>query len=171
MEQPIADLNSKLEWCERGAILEQEFVSKYGENLGLCMNPGKKLDDAEGKYMPDLFSYKYSRVADLKRVTTPFFTARQYGHSPSTAITINIKDLFRYAHKYPQIIIYFWVTWGECQEYGTSVNPINGVWVASLKRIFSLPPKIHQYRGRVDDTSGNAKESLVVDLAKLMRVI
>jgi len=166
----VIHLNDKLAWCKHGDAQELEFVEEYGDRIGLTINPGKAKTD-KGKYLPDLFSYKYSRVADLKRVTTPFFKAQQYNSPPSLTVTMNIKDLFRYGANYPDIIVYFWVTWESQENYGVKVDSIDGIWAAGLKTLYSLKPNIHEYKGRTQDTQGNAKCSLVINLSNLKRVI
>ena len=166
----MIDTEDKLAWCLEGELLEHEFIRVHGERLGLSLNPGKEFDKETGKYLPDLFSYRYSVVSDLKRVTTPFFTAKSYGYLPDTTVTLNIKDVFRYSSKYPQMLIYFWVTWPEQEQYGHAVKAVDGVWVASIKKIFSFQPVIHGYQKREQDTKGNAKCSLLIDLNKMTMV-
>jgi len=164
------ETENKQDWCEKGETYERSFVDTYGQQLGLTLNPGKALDKDNGKYMPDLFSYRYSVVADLKRVTTPFFTAASYGYSPGSTVTINLKDLFRYGAKYPRLIVYFWVTWPEQENYGFKVGAIEGVWASSISNLLALPPAVHNYQKRQQDAAGNAKCSMLVDLSSITRL-
>jgi len=167
----MINTEDKQAWCEAGLKHEFDFVDLCGSMLGLMANPAKLLEP-DGKYAPDLISYRYATVADVKRITTPFFKAGTYGFNPSTTITINMKDLFRYQSYYPRIIIYFWVTWRAQEEYGVLVDSIDGVWATSLKTLFSInSPTTHTYVKRIDDSQGNAKSSLLVDLSKLWRAI
>lgn len=167
----MIDTEDKQAWCDVGLEQEIDFVSRYGDRLGLAMNPGKFRDKVEGKYMPDLFSYRHSRVADVKRIQTPFFTCAKYRMDPSITVTLNIKDLFRYSAKYPDILIYLWVTWPEQTNYSITAQAIDGVWAAGLKTLYGLMPEIHGYQKRQDDTKGNAKCSALIDLTRIRRVI
>jgi hypothetical protein len=45
-----ADLQNKKLWCKDGEKIEEAFVSKYGTQLGLSINPEKSTNP----YAPDL---------------------------------------------------------------------------------------------------------------------
>jgi hypothetical protein len=100
-----------------------------------------------------------------------------YGIDPQYAVTFNVKDGKRYKELYPNIIVIFDVLWDEnsCSMTigGTqySVKPMHHTFAGFLTDIrtaitLSGDKKI-TYRNRVNDTSGNAKESYVFDIRKL----
>ncbi len=102
------DLQDKGPWCEIGASHKEVFIKKYGKLLNLEMNPEKATD----LYAIDLINIKTNRLGDLKTQNTPFFKAgSSYGLDPQFTVTFNVKDVNRYAEKYPDIDIYFWVNW------------------------------------------------------------
>ncbi len=102
------NLQDKGPWCQTGITFEEAFVSKYGADLSLVINPQKQIDP----YVPDLLDTSKGNLADLKTQNTPFFQARtRYNMNPQFAVTFNLKDHRRYNELYPDIDIYFWVEW------------------------------------------------------------
>ena len=164
----------KLAWCEKyGDKTESEFCVNRLFDLDITgyLNPEKK----RNKYVHDLFSIFKT---DLKTIRTPLFKAQElYGIDPQYAVTFNVKDGKRYKELYPNIIVIFDVLWDEnsCSMTigGTqySVKPMHHTFAGFLTDIrtaitLSGDKKI-AYRNRVNDTSGNAKESYVFDIRKL----
>jgi hypothetical protein len=126
--------------------------------MDIQMNPEKK----DNKYVFDLL-YN-GEPADLKTVRTPFFTAWKYRLNPSKTVTLNIKDIVRYK-KYENFTIVFWVNWQAQTKYGTTVDTIDGVWCYTMDDLRSLLPlPTHSYQKRTNDTKGNAKDSVVIEL-------
>lgn len=169
------DLQNKSQWCQYGASIEESFVNQYGEQLDIQINPDKKSDP----FVPDL-RVKDRYLADLKTQNTPFFmAAEKYGINPSYAVVFNIKDHERYASKYPEIIILFWVVWKavRMQDPNTKkeyrVNNINGVWAVNFKKLSQLckSASIHSYAQRQDDNLGNAKASYVLSIKDFKKII
>lgn len=160
------DLQNKTLWCKDGEKIEEVFVSKYGQELDLIINPAKKVNP----YAPDLLKSN-EFIADLKTQNTPFFKANDlYGIDPTYAVVFNRKDAERYWKQYKEIIIYFWVEWHsvkfEMGRYSREVDFLNGVWSINfleLVNLLKLAPE-HTYQQRVNDTKGNAKGSFVLDI-------
>ena len=162
------DNQDKLAWCKYGEKRENEFVERFGSILHLCLNPAKQLDETEGKYAPDLFNYREQRPADLKTITTPFYTANNYGMNPQTTITLNRKDVARYERLYSRILIYFWVNYERSEQFGQVVDELHGIWIASFEKVMRLilVAPIHRYHQRTG-LDGNAKDSYLLDLRSL----
>jgi hypothetical protein len=161
------DLQNKKLWCKDGEDIEEAFVSRYGNQLGLTINPEK----SSNPYAPDLI--KNSNIADLKTQNTPFFKARKlYNIDPSYAVVFNRKDAERYWKLYRDIIIYFWVEWHSVRfvmgNFEQEVEYINGVWsikFIDLVELLKDAPE-HHYQQRLTDKKGNAKSSFVLNLKK-----
>ena len=149
-------------WCKHGSELEKEFVDLTGPQFSL--NPDKTYD----KYTYDLL-YR-GEPADLKSVRTPFFSSGQYGCDPSHTVTFNLKDLHRYQEYYPNITVVFWVVWPSQARFGISVDSIDGVWCYSLDEIATGDAPVHSYQRRRNDTTGNAKSSLLIQLGEQNRI-
>ena len=141
---------NKLFWCDIGAEAEKRFAAPM---LGACsvfLNPAK----IENKYTHDFFIVM---PCDLKTIRTRFNTSSRYGVNSKTGFTINKKDIERYSEKYPDIIIIFDIDYGDFQT-------VRYASLSDLKRaIRSGYAKLHEYQNRVDDVSGNAKSSYVMD--------
>lgn len=161
------DLQDKGPWCSHGASTERVFVERFGQQLGLMINPEK----VKNRYAPDLWNTKTLKRGDLKVQNTPFFQAKpRFGIDPQHAAVFNHKDRVRYKEKYPDIEIYFWVDWVAVRftsgKQAVGVNPLSGVWFipfAELDAILEKAP-LHRYQQRVDDTKGNAKSSYIINL-------
>ena len=160
-----ADLQNKKLWCKDGEKIEEAFVSKYGKQLNLSINPEKSTNP----YAPDLISG--SNIADLKTQNTPFFKAKKlYKIDPSYAVVFNRKDAERYWKLYKGIIIYFWIEWHSVKfvmgTFEQQVEYINGVWSINfidLVELLKVAPE-HHYQQRIADKKGNAKSSFVLDI-------
>ena len=161
------DLNDKMAWCDAGAKAEREFTVGRLHDLGVAswINPAKRTDP----YTHDLF---VSFPADVKTIRTPLFRAGDlWGIDPQYAITFNRKDYDRYKLLYPNIIVLFDVRWEDplIKELGGrlyEVQPMHLTAAASLRQIEQgvRMGKVIEYKGRVNDTAGNAKESYVFDV-------
>ena len=161
------DLQDKNVWCSFGESKESAFVKKYGDSLGVIINPIKKID----KYAPDLLRLQDSRVGDVKLQGTPFFKAQSlYRLDPQYTVVFNYKDMMRYQQLYPEIEIYFWVDWQavrfEQGSFKVVINPMSGVWQISFSELLKVLEKapLHSYMQRKFDTQGNAKSSYVINL-------
>lgn len=160
------DLQAKTAWCRAGESLEEAFVSRFGKQFGVRINPAKRLSE----YDPDLLQND-GRLADLKTQNTPFFKARElYNLDPTYTVVFNEKDIIRYSKKYPNIMIYFWVEWRSVKfvkgDHCLEVDYLNGVYrvpFQKLKEALKDAPK-HYYSQRKNDTKGNAKASFLIDL-------
>lgn len=141
----------KKAWVELGTKAEAHFsMPIFKGGVTVFTNPAK----AENKFTHDLF---FVQPADLKTVRTPFRTADRYGIPSKTAITLNKKDVDRYREKYPHIVIIFDVEYPDFKSIRyASLREINYLIDVGLA-------KLHTYINRVDDQSGNAKESYVLD--------
>jgi len=161
-----SDLQAKSLWCKEGEKIEVAFVKKYGEALGLSINPEK----THNPYAPDLV-YKKEQLADLKTQNTPFFKSKKlYGIDATYAVVFNRKDAVRYYRNYPDIVIYFWIEWHSVKfkmgTYSIEVEYINGVWKIPFRDLIQLlkDAPLHEYQQRKDDKKGNARSSFVLDI-------
>lgn len=142
-------------WCDVGAEMEHEFVKRKFSQVGVKINPNKKDDP----YTHDLV---IGLPCDLKTVRTPWKKSKEFwGIDPRNAVSINRKDLLRYARLYPNIIIIFDVNF----ENHNTVRWAN-LW---MMRRLKLEGKLHQhfYQARVGLNDGNAKSSYVFDVTEL----
>lgn len=157
----------KLAWCAEGQREEQDFVNTVVPHLhrDIIINPEKKTNP----YAIDLVDRGQGRYADLKKQTTPFFTAagKDPRYDPRFTVTFNRKDYERYRELYPGCDIYYWVDWQQLSGYGVSIQPLTGVWVASFASMAALIESgqlyLHQYDHRKTDDV-NAKDSYLFDL-------
>lgn len=157
----------KLAWCQEGQEEEVEFVQTIVPLLGrdIIINPEKVRDPT----VIDLVDRGQRKYADLKKQTTPFFTAAKKDprYQPRYTVTFNRKDYKRYRELYPDSDIYFWVDWQQLSWKDLSVEPLRGVWVARFSdmagRIERGEVPLHSYQRRVDDDV-NAKDSYLFDL-------
>jgi hypothetical protein len=168
----VRDTEDKLAWCADGIEREKDFVVRVAPwlKLDVKINPEKETNP----YAPDLLVN--GKVSDLKSQTTPFFTAkrafktpmRPEGIDPQYAVTFNRKDYLRYKEHYPSLDVYFWVEWRELEGYSIKVRPLVGIYKVPFTQlavsIENGDAKLHQYRRRVADQVGNAKDSYGFDV-------
>ena len=157
------DKEDKDLWCSYGEKVESLFVKEVAPKIELNVeiNPEKKTN----KYAHDLIMDGNKR-ADLKLQSRPFFMSAKYGCDPNKTVSFNKKDYDRYKKLYPDIHIIFWVNWKKESAYGVSVEKKNGVWIFIMKDIddqIKTAP-LHEYKNRVNDNKGNAKDSYLLHL-------
>lgn len=169
-------------WVVHGKELEKVFIRDIAPNVGLVaqMNPEKEIN----RYAPDLIVN--GRLSELKCCMTPFYTASKrisaWGKpsDPMTTVTFDRKDYLRYKEHYPNVDIYFWVSWAD-GEYKTvkgetiKVRSLEGVWRIPFSRLSKLIEMgrypLHEYLHRKDDMDGNSKECYLVDLRDLKHIV
>lgn len=171
-----ASTEDKIAWCEEfGVKTELTFATGRMHEAGIptYLNPEK----IKNKYTHDLFSVFQS---DLKTVRTPLFKAEElYGIDPQFAVTFNVKDGVRYRDLYPNIVVIFDVMWDDpcsivlgARRY--QVDPMHQTYAGFLSDIRSAIQKSGnkkiEYRKRIYDTVGNAKQSYVFDVRHLHRI-
>jgi len=157
-----------MDWCKKGESLEIAFLEQYGAEFKLILNPDKVIKPT----VPDFVHTPSNRLADLKTQNTPFFSSKKlFGLDPQFAVTFNKIDLDRYQQLYPNILIYYSISWLATSivfDSGASikVQPLSGVWGIRLENLLPLcgSQNLHEYKQRKNDTNGNAKDSYVVDL-------
>lgn len=165
----LVSTEDKAWWVEEWRGAEFDFVDRVAPALGLdaVINPAKASDPFAADLVVD------GRVADLKCQRAPFFRAGElYGLDPRWSVTFNRKDFLRYERLYPDLVLFFWVAWLQSslvlRGRVLSVAPIAGVWRVEFSdladRIRSGGVPLHSYQRRVDDLSGNAKDSYLFDL-------
>mgnify|MGYP003329122385 FL=1 len=172
----LNNTEEKSKWCEEyGEKTELAFAVGQMHQVGLptFLNPEK----AKDKYAHDLYTIFQT---DLKSVRTPLFKAQQlYGIDPQYAVTFNYKDGKRYKDLYPNIVVIFDVHWEDnCRMIinglSYSVRPMHHVFAGFLTDIREAIIKSGnhriEYARRVNDESGNAKESYVFDVRNLHRL-
>jgi hypothetical protein len=169
------DTEDKLAWCEKyGEDTEHSFSVGRLYQLGIpgYVNPDKRHD----KFTHDLCGIFQ---VDLKTVRTPLFKAKElYDIEPQFAITFNEKDAKRYKAMYPNILVIFDILWEVTEmEIGGvkySVDPMHitvAGFLSDIRRaVVASGNKRIEYQRRVDDTSGNAKVSFVLDSRRLHRL-
>ena len=158
-------------WYERAEQWEIDFVEKYGEKLGLIINPSKKAN----KYAPDLYILKPSVSADLKLLKEPFYKSQNiYNIPPQHCWTFNPSDFFEYCAKYPdEFGIFIWKNFSDSNNYGVSIVKEETIYYTSLfelKIIIKKYNKIHHYIKRMNDTNGNSYGSHGIDLRLLHKI-
>jgi hypothetical protein len=157
------DKQNKGAWCSYGEEIEKLFIKKVAPKIKLDVkiNPEKKTN----KYAHDLIMDGNKR-ADLKLQSRPFFKSAKYGCDPNETVSFNKKDYERYKKLYPDIKVIFWVNWKKETAYGVDVNEKNGIWIFTLKDIERQIKKapLHEYKNRVNDNKGNAKDSYLLHL-------
>jgi len=167
--QIIHDTEDKSWWVLHGRKKEDTFVDIVAPRIGLdaVINPKKQ----NNPYAPDLIVN--GKISDLKCQNTPFFKAGiLYGIHPRFAVTFNYKDFQNYSNNYPNIDIYFWVSWEITQitirQDLFEIDPLSGVWKIDFKTIQDMISErkvpLHHYQRRRSDNLGNAKDSYIFDL-------
>ena len=123
-------------WCKHGEGLEYEFLERSFDRVKVERNP-----DKDGN--PFTYDMVMRGPCDLKTITTPWRKSQEFwGIDPRNAVSINRKDLRRYARLYP------------------------GLWMMQrLLREGKL--HLHEYLARMGRSDGNAKESYVFDVTLL----
>ena len=146
------DLNDKKSWCREGLRLEEQFIQCQNfTDVSIQMNPSKAGD-------PFTYDMRINMPCDLKTITTPWVhSEKMFGIPSAYAISINRKDLRRYYRLYPNIVIVMDVRYPEYAATHWSD-------MFRLERLVkSGRAKLHEYKGRKDDTNGNAKDSYIFD--------
>lgn len=168
--QAVFNTEDRKQWYAWGENEENDFIAKIVPQLQVDIrrNPEKETY----LWAIDLYDYTNNRPADLKRQTTPFFTAGKYlygeePYDPTYTVTFNRKDYENYNRNYSECDIYFGVDWQQLQYKNISVQKEYGVWRASflkmVKKIKKGEVALHQYIHRVADDH-NAKDSYLFDL-------
>ncbi len=166
IEIDLGDLQDKGPWHKFGEKSEKIFISKYGQELSLDINPQKLADPT----VADLINTSNGKFAELKTKNTPFFKARGlYNHDPQYTVTFDLKDHDNYMKNYPNLEVYFWVSWIAVKFVDTetiTVKPMEGIWKIDFQDLKELNKKapVHEYRQRIGDKLGNSKFSYVLDL-------
>jgi len=142
------DNQDKSAWCRAGERAEADFLAtRQITGVGLSWNPAKQVD-------PYTHDYVAMIPVDLKTMRTPWRKSQElFGIPTDKAVSINQKDLRRYAKLYPNIIIYL------------DVEHSGKLFSLTLDRARKLIDKgkahKHEYLERKDDTAGNAKASYI----------
>jgi len=142
-------------WCKHGEALEGEFLRRAFHRALIERNPDKDQD----KFTHDML---VRLPCDLKTITTPWRKSQEFwGIDPRNAVSINRKDLRRYARLYPEIVIVFDVRFPEHHT-----TRYAGLWM--MQRLLSEGNlHLHTYQARVGRSDGNAKQSYVFDVTLL----
>lgn len=142
-------------WCDLGVKLEHEFIKREFSQAGVKMNPSKSGD-------PYTHDFIIGLPCDLKTVRTPWKKSHEFwGIDPRNAVSINRKDLIRYARLYPNIVIIFDVQFDDHKTVRWAT-----LWM--MHRL-KQEGKLHQhfYQARINSNDGNAKSSYVFDITLL----
>jgi len=143
-------------WVKKGRDMETLFHrTVHLEGCGVSF-PTAKIDDPYGH------DFLLTRPMDLKVQAKPFRTAMErFGIPPRYAISINLKDLQRYAEMYPNIVFVVVVFFeGEVEVRQMTIQ-------RARRLVGNGQAKRHKYINRKNDTSGNGKESFIFDLRDL----
>jgi hypothetical protein len=151
--------DDKQKWCEHGRELEDEFVLRQRfVDVLIGINPDKDSN-------PFTYDMRIDLPCDLKSTKTPWRKAQEmFGIDPRYAVSINQKDLRRYARLYPNIVIVFDVDYPNYRATHWATLDMFRIMLEGGDMA------LHQYGARVDDTQGNAKASYVFDVSKLPRL-
>ena len=151
--------DDKQKWCEHGRELEDEFVLRQRfVDVLIGINPDKNSN-------PFTYDMRIDLPCDLKSTKTPWRKAQEmFGIDPRYAVSINQKDLRRYARLYPNIVIVFDVDYPDYKATHWATLDMFRIMLEGGDMA------LHQYGARVDDTQGNAKASYVFDVSKLPRL-
>ena len=157
-------------WYGIGEEYERQFIEDICPKISLkaMINPKKEKEP----WACDLLVN--GAPADLKRQTEPFYTASKYGFDAQYTVTLNQKDIDRYAAAYdPRVFnIYFWVTWEHSEKFNQKINRMQAVAVASMLTVLNIAEssdaKWHYYQRRGEgDPNRNATNSLLIDIRRL----
>ena len=142
------DNQDKSAWCRAGEKAEADFLAtRKITGIGLSWNPVKQSDQYAHDYIAMI-------PVDLKTMRTPWRKSQDLFDIPTEkAVSINQKDLRRYAELYPNIIIYLDV------EYSGKLFSLT--LDRAKKLIKAGKAHRHEYLERKDDTEGNAKVSYI----------
>jgi hypothetical protein len=152
----------KAAWIRVGDAWEKQFEgSELGSGVAIYRNPAKDRD-------PYAYDFRLGMPCDLKTRRTRFYTADRYNINPYSAITINKNDIDRYREMWPHIVIIFDVRYpNEVDRRGIKYGKLETIRYSPLYYIIDKInrdlAKLHYYEQRVNDRSGNAKESYVLD--------
>lgn len=156
------DTNNKEYWVNLGVEKEEKFLKKYSSALSVIRNPGRAFSD----YVPD-----FAIIADLKSISTPFYTASKYGLDPQYTVSLNVKDVDYYSREYPGIIIIFHVKWETTKYRNIVVKKMDCIYRVSLFHLQYLIAEgtgvLHSYRER---GGNNAKSSYLFDVRFFERI-
>lgn len=142
------DNQDKSAWCRAGERAEADFLAtRQIAGVGLSWNPVKQTD----RYAHD---YVAMIPVDLKTMKTPWRKSQElFGIPSDNAVSINQKDLSRYAELYPNIIIYLDV------EY---TGKLFSLTLSRARRLIAEGrAHRHEYLERKNDNAGNAKVSFI----------
>jgi len=144
--------NDKRAWCEVGARHEIGFIKRrFANGVRFDLNEEKKTGDI---YAPDL---RISAIGDLKMQRVRFRTAYRYGIDPKTAVTLNAKDIKRYAPMSALFLVVFDIDYGDFKS-------VRCAPMREIKRLISKGiAKPFIYKKRLNDKKGNARMSYVFD--------
>ena len=151
--------DDKQKWCEHGRELEDEFVLRQRfVDVLIGINPDKDSN-------PFTYDMRIDLPCDLKSTKTPWRKAQEmFGIDPRYAVSINQKDLRRYARLYLNIVIVFDVDYPDYRATHWATLDMFRIMLEGGDMA------LHQYGARIDDTQGNAKASYVFDVSKLPRL-
>jgi len=136
----------KQSWCDLGLQLEYEFLER---GFPVSLNKQKDHDKFTHDFMIHL-------PCDLKSIRTKWQKSQElFGIQSDYAISINQKDLQRYNHLYPNLIIILDVAWS-----GVYLAPVSH----AIRLIKNGSAKRHEYKNRKNDQRGNAKISWIFDI-------
>ena len=151
--------DDKMVWVEYGRNLEDDFVDEQMfDDVLIGINPAK--DDN-----PFTYDMRIEMPCDLKSAKTPWRKSQEmFGIDPRHAVSINQKDLRRYAKLYPNIVILFDVQYEDYQAVHWATLDM----MRMMLKDGSM--SLHTYGARIDDKQGNAKASYVFDVTRLPRL-
>ena len=127
--------------CRRGERFVPDFVDRAAPLIGRDLSAGPDLDDLPS--MSSLYDRDHGRQALLLCARTPYFKAGYYGrdkrgralekkNSPFRTVSLDANQLRRAHATYPDSDLYVYVRWECLAMGGRRVEPLEGVWVASL---------------------------------------
>ena len=143
---------NKQAWCKLGERAEVAFLGPvFASGCAVFSNPAK----AESRYLHDAY---FVCPCDLKTRRTRFHAAESlYGIPSRSAFTVNVKDVDRYADRWPLIVLVIDIDYGDYRTI--RLAPLADIQRAIRHGV----AKRHTYEQRSKDGSGNAIDSWVLD--------
>jgi len=167
MSETPHDPQDKRYWYDEGERFERTFVGDIAPRIGLdvTMNPAK----VDEPWAHDIFVD--GAKGDLKRQSTPFFTAGRMGMDPRFTVAFNVDDFQNYLFNHGDgFILLFWLDWSPIgqERFGVNVHGLHGVWQTTIAHISLLRDSgapIHSYKGRSqEDERNNSTTSMLLDV-------
>lgn len=167
------DTENKELWYSHALKWEKYFCDKIAPlfDIKAIINPEKE----DNPTAIDLIikSKKEEILTELKPQFTPFFMSKElYKIENNFAFAFNVKDYEEYKQLNNDEYIIFWLYWiyqkKEINNKKYRIIPMCGLWACKIKTLIKFIDNnnipVHEYKRRIDDIKGNAKNSFIFDV-------